>query len=80
MGNIVRYLRPDNFADLAGLFELAIGAVWLIGYFVFAGEIAVKAQSRKPSLPRPRGSTRKNMARTSHFCVILHLMMAGTGC
>jgi hypothetical protein len=47
MSEIVRYLRSENIADLAGLFELAVAAIWFLGYFVFVRVIPVKTRIPK---------------------------------
>jgi|HubBroStandDraft_1064217.scaffolds.fasta_scaffold14722_4 hypothetical protein len=61
MGEMVFNLRSHNIADIAGLFELAVGAIWILVYFIVIRLIAVKnrfqntrVQSRRPrsgSLP-----------------------------
>jgi hypothetical protein len=47
VGDIVRYLRSENIADLAGLFELTIGGLGVLGYLVFVRMNAVKSRTSK---------------------------------
>jgi len=44
MVDIVYYLRSENISDLAGLFELAIGTIWVLSYLVFAKAITVRTR------------------------------------